>query len=109
MKKKEEITTLTTALHEFGLSRAEAIGVVSEAVKESSSVHSLSKKKDNSLLIKVGLLLIAFPDPTISDLVGTFLISAGLVQKKIKRSSLHMEDVPATFQEIIKNLQTTRR
>ena len=107
--KKEELKTLTTALHEFGLSREEAIKIVSEAVRESRSVENLSKKKDTSLLIKVGLLLIAFPDPTISDIAGTLLVSAGLIQKRIKHSQLHMEDVPSTFQEMVKSLQTVRK
>jgi len=107
--KKEEIKTLTDALHELSLNREEAAKIVSEAVRESHSVENLSKKGDTSLLIKVGLLLIAFPDPTISDLVGTLLVSAGLVQKRIKHSRLYMEDIPGTFQGIIKNLQSVRR
>jgi hypothetical protein len=107
--RKEELETVIAALHELGLNREEAEKVISEAIRESHSVENLSKKKDNSLLIKVGLLLIAFPDPTISDLAGTLLISAGLVQKRLKRQTLYMEDVPATFQEIIKSLQTVRK
>jgi len=93
----------------LGLTREEAIRLVNDAVNDSRSIENLSKKRDNSLLIKVGLLLLAFPDPTISDLAGTLLISAGLIQKKIKRSALHIEDVPATFQDIMKNLQTIKR
>ena len=107
--KEEELKTVVDALQELGLNREEASKVVSEAVRESHLAGNLSKKKDTSLLIKVGLLLIAFPDPTISDLVGTLLVSAGLIQKRIKRSTLHMEDVPGTFQELVKNLQTVRK
>lgn len=107
--KKEELKTLTEALHEWGLSYEESAKIVTEAAKESHSIENLSKKKDSSLLIKVGLLLIAFPDPTISDLAGTLLVSAGLIQKKIKHSTLHMEDVPATFQGIMKDLRMVRR
>ena len=107
--KKEEIKTLTVALRELGLNHEDVAKVISSAVKESRSVENLSKKKDTSLLIKVGLLLIAFPDPTISDLLGALLVSAGLLQNKIKRSTLHIEDVPDTFQGVIKNLQIVRR
>jgi len=106
--KTEELKPLIAALHELGLNREEAVKIVSEAVRESHSVESLSKKKDTSSLVKIGLLLIAFPDPTISDLVGTLLVSAGLIQTKIKRSALHIEDVPDAFQEVIKNLQVVR-
>jgi hypothetical protein len=107
--KKEELKTVADALHDLGLNHEEAVKVISEAVRESHSVENLSKKKDTSLLIKVGLLLIAFPDPTISDLVGTLLVSAGLIQTKIRRSTLHMEDIPDTFQGLIKNLQAVRK
>lgn len=107
--RKEELETVIAALHELGLNREEAVKIVSEAIRESHSVENLSKKKDTSLLIKVGLLLIAFPDPTISDLAGTLLISAGLLQKRIKRQTLHLEDVPDTFQGVIKSLQAVRR
>lgn len=106
---KEDLKTVANALHELGLNREEAAKVVREAVKEANSAENLSKKRDNSLLIKVGLLLIAFPDPTISDLAGTLLVSAGLIQNRIKHSTLHLEDVPDTFQGIIKNLQTVRK
>ena len=107
--KEEELKTVVDALQELGLNREEASKVVSEAVRESHLAGNLSKKKDTSLLIKVGLLLIAFPDPTISDLVGTLLVSAGLIQKRIKHSRLYVEDAPDTFQGIIKNLQTVRK
>ena len=107
--KKEEIKTLTAALQELGLNHEDAVKVISEAVKESHSVENMSKTSGNSLLIKVGLLLIAFPDPTISDILGTLLVSAGLIQTKIKRSTLHIEDVPETFQGIIENLKMVRR
>jgi hypothetical protein len=107
--RKEELEIVIATLHERGLNREEAAKVISEAIRESHSVENLSKKKDTSLLIKVGLLLIAFPDPTISDLVGTLLISAGLIQTKIRHSTLHVEDVPDTFQGVIKSLQAVRR
>jgi len=107
--KKEEIETFIAALHERSLNYEEAIKVVSDAVREVHSVKNLSKKKDTSLLVKVGLLLIAFPDPTISDLVGALLVSAGLIQTKIKHSALHIEDVHNTLHEVMKDLQTMRR
>ena len=107
--KKEEIEMFIAALHERGLNHEEAVKVVNEAIREAHLVKNLSKKKDTSLLVKVGLLLIAFPDPTISDLVGALLVSAGLIQTKIKRSELHMEDVHNTLHGVMKDLQTMRR
>ncbi|MEM2915303.1 MAG: hypothetical protein QXH91_07895, partial [Candidatus Bathyarchaeia archaeon] len=36
---------------------------------------------NGSRLIAAGIALIAFPDPTISDLVGAALVAAGLMKK----------------------------
>jgi len=58
---------------------------------------------------KILLLLIAFPDSTIGDLLGMLLLSVGLLQIKIEHSTLFMEDPPYTFQKIIKNLLIIKR
>jgi hypothetical protein len=41
--------------------------------------------------------LIAFPDPTISDIVGSLMVAAGLIQEGIERRTLRVEDVYKTF------------
>ena len=59
-------------------------------------------------MTKIGLALIAFPDPTISDVVGGFLVAAGTVQEAVRRRSLYMEDVPETLKHMLKDLQSAR-
>lgn len=72
------------------------------------ATRKLWRSKNKSMLIKVGLALIAFPDPTISDVVGGVLVAAGTVQEGIRRQSLHMEDIPKSFQETLKVFQSTK-
>jgi len=96
--------TIATVLQELGLSYEETLEVMKGLAKDSRYVERLWKKGDETKLIKIGLALIAFPDPTISDILGTLLVSAGLIQAKMKRSALHVEDVYKTFQDVNRNL-----
>ena len=73
-------------------------------VGELRSTQKLWKRGSNSFLIKAGLALIAFPDPTISDVVGSALIAAGVIQLKMRNSKLHVEDVYKTFPKVMKEL-----
>jgi len=96
--------TIATVLQELGLSYEETLEVMKGVAKDSHYVKRLWKKGDETRLVKIGLALIAFPDPTISDILGTLLVSAGLIQAKMKRSALHVEDVYKTFQDVNRNL-----
>lgn len=97
-------------LRELGLSYEEAVNVINEVAKETRSVRHLWKKGDKSSLIKIGLYLIAFPEPTpLSETLGAAVLSAGIIQKKAGWFSLGIEDVYHTFQEVRRDLQTIRR
>jgi hypothetical protein len=69
----------------------------------------LWRKGNNSILIKLGLALIAFPDPTISDIIGTVLVAAGTVQMGIRRRTVYVEDVYKTFHGTLKDMWTIKR
>ncbi len=71
---------------------------------ELHSTQKLWKQGNKSILVKAGLALIAFPDPTISDIVGSAMVAAGLIQMKIRNSALHVDDVHKTFPRVMKEL-----
>lgn len=73
-------------------------------VAELKSTQKLWRTDNSSALVKLGLLLIAFPDPTVSDIVGAGLVAAGLIQIKMRNSALHMEDVYKTFPTVLREL-----
>jgi hypothetical protein len=50
------------------------------------------------------MALILFPDPTISDVVGTAMVAAGLVHDRIRRSGLYLEDVYKTYPRLLREL-----
>ena len=108
--KPEELETIVIALRELGLSYDETVKLMGGVTKDAKSLRSLWGKpgaggQKNSRLIKLGVSLIAFPIPTIGikKSLGAMLITAGLVQEKIKH--IHVADVYSTFQDVNRELQ----
>jgi nitrogen regulatory protein PII len=107
--KPEELKNVAVMLRELGLSYDETLVAVRGVAKDSHFVGRLWREDDKGRLVKIGLALIAFPDPIVTDVIGAILVSAGVIQAKIKRSTLHVEDVYETFPKLIKELQTSKR
>jgi len=104
-----ELKSLVDVLRELGLSYEEITDVMNGVAKEVRSVRHLWKKGNSSWLVKIGLALIAFPDPTISDILGAVFLSAGVIQERMRRYTLNIEDVYNTFHGVMRDLQTIKR
>jgi hypothetical protein len=61
----------------------------------------------DSCLIRAGITLIAFPAPIISDLVGSAIVAAGLVKRRLKQPT--MADVYVEFTDTVKSLERIRQ
>lgn len=108
--KPEELKNMALVVRELGLSYQETLGAMSGVTKDLGSVKRLWKTGDESKLIKIGLALITFPEPTpISETLGAFVLSLGLIQKKRSQSTLHIDDVYNTFQEVLRGLHTVNK
>jgi len=107
--KPEELKNVSVMLRELGLSYEETLDAMRRVARDSHFVGRLWRDGEKARLVKIGLALIAFPDPTVTDIIGTVLVSAGIIQAKIKRSTLHIEDVYKTFPKLIKGLQISKR
>jgi hypothetical protein len=107
--KTDEIKTVVNALNELSESYTDLAQTMKETAKEAKTTKQLWRTKNKSMLIKVGLALIAFPDPTISDVVGAALVAAGTVQMGIKRQTVYVEDVFKTFQDTMKELRNKKQ
>jgi hypothetical protein len=78
--------------------------------KDVNNAQKLWRGEQKSKLIKIAITLITFPEPTpISETIGAAVLTAGLIQKKIKQSTLHVEDVYKTFQEVNKDILKIRQ
>jgi len=104
--KMEELKNVVDSLCELGLSYEESLDAMSGVAKELRSASLLWRKDDKSKLIKLGLTLIAFPEPTpISEILGAVVLSVGIIQTKMRQSTLHIEDVYNTFRGVITDLR----
>jgi|YelNatPaOPRAMG01_1025707.scaffolds.fasta_scaffold04083_10 hypothetical protein len=102
--KTEDLKALTMSVKELSESYTDLLGAMKGTAKEARETKKLWRKGNNSILIKAGLALIAFPEPAISDILGTALIAAGTVQMGIRHRTIYLEDIYKTFQKTFKEL-----
>lgn len=100
--------TLVDAVNELSESYADLAQALKGTTREVKTTKKLWRNGHRSWLIKVGLALIAFPDPTISDVVGSLMVAAGVVQEGVKRQTLHVEDVHKAFQDTFREVRNTK-
>jgi hypothetical protein len=105
----EDLKALTQAAQELSLSSEETANAIHGFSDELRCTRRLWKQGKRPILIQIGIALIAFPDPTISDVLGAAFIAAGLIQLKMRNSALHVEDVYKTFPKVVKELSTIKQ
>jgi hypothetical protein len=106
--KTEDAKTIGTAVNELSKCYADLIQTMKDTTREVRGTRKLWRSGNNSMLIKIGLALIAFPDPTISDVVGSILVAAGTVQSGIRKRSLYVDDIFKTFKKTLQEMRDTK-
>ncbi|MCJ7560232.1 hypothetical protein MUO79_06395 [Candidatus Bathyarchaeota archaeon] len=106
--KSEEFKALTASVKELSKDRAELANSLNGAAKVAKATKQLWKSGNKPLLIKAGLALIVFPEPIVSDALGTFLLAAGTVQEGIRRQAVYVDDLPKAFQSAMKDLKAAK-
>jgi hypothetical protein len=108
----KELGKLTASVNEATKTHIEIHSDVTQSMKATQksvgSVTNLSKSGHKNYLIKAGMALIIFPEPIVSDVLGTSLIAAGLIQEGIKRNSIYLDDLPKAFKSAMGNLKTAK-
>jgi len=111
--KRQEAKDLADSINQLSLNREETGNIINSAMRgyasELHSAQKLWKKGSNPALIKAGLALIAFPDPIVTDIIGSAMVVAGLIQLKMRNSAVHIEDLYKTFPEILKELGSIKQ
>jgi hypothetical protein len=106
--KPEEAKNATKALNELSESYIEVISAIKGTANAAGSTKKLWREGNKSRLIKIGLSLIVFPEPTpISETIGACFIAAGAVQKGIKSRAIYLEDITKTFRNTLKDVMET--
>jgi hypothetical protein len=104
--KTDEMKVAINALNELNESYVDFIQAMKGTIKEVKTTKHLWRDKNKSRLVKLGLALIVFPEPTpISETIGTILVAAGAVQQGIRRRNLYADDVYKTFQNTLKEIR----
>jgi hypothetical protein len=106
--KPEQVKTATKALNELSESYVDLIGAVKGTAKTAEATKKLWREGNKSRLIKIGVSLIVFPEPTpISETIGACFIAAGAVQKGIKSRAIYLEDITKTFKNTLQDVLET--
>jgi hypothetical protein len=104
----EQAKTATKTLKELNESYADLYGAVKSTGRDAEAAKKLWREGNKSRLIRIGVALVLFPEPTpISATVGACLVAAGAVQKGIQSRAVYLEDVTKTFKNTLKDVLET--
>lgn len=96
--KTDEMKTIVDALKELNESYVDLLQAVKGAIKVVKPARKMWRVGNESRLLKLGLALIVFPEPTpISETIGTCLMAAGALQKAIRSRAIYVEDCTKPF------------
>ena len=108
--KAEQIKTATKALKELSEDYIDLHDAVKGTANAVGATKKLWREGNKSRLIKIGLSLVVFPEPTpISETVGACFIAAGAVQKGIQSRAIYLEDITKTFKNTLHDVLETSR
>ena len=107
----EKKRAILSSVSELSESYSDLIQTLKGTTQQVRDTKKLWNSGNKSKLIKLGLALIIFPEPTpVSETIGAFLIASGVVQQGIRRRDIYVEDVLKTFRNTmseVKNMQLT--
>ena len=93
---RKDLNTLIRSMRELSTAYKRTGETMTGSAQEMKSARDLwARGRGGSMppLVKFGLALIAFPDPTISDAVGFCMVGFGLAYSKVKPPPIYVEDV----------------
>jgi hypothetical protein len=106
--KMEHLKATRKALTEMNESYIDLLRETKETSRSVQTAKQLWRTGYKSKLIKIGVALVVFPEPTpISETVGACFIAAGAVQKAVRNRAMFMEDVKKTFQRTLNEISAT--
>src|SRR3989304_2545352 len=98
--KVKEAKTAAKALSELNESYGELFSAIRGTADGAEASKRLWRAGNKSRLIKIGVALIVFPEPTpISEIVGACFVAAGGGQKGAQTKGTHVEDIKKTLKK----------
>ena len=106
--KPEQAKTAAKALNELNESYIDLLGAIKGTADTAEATKKLWRGGNKSRLMKIGVALIMFPEPTpISETVGACFVAAGAVQRGIQNRAIYLEDITKTFKNTLKDVLET--
>jgi hypothetical protein len=106
--KPEQAKIASKALNELSESYIDLLGAIKSTANTAAASKTLWREGNKSRLIKIGVALVVFPEPTpISETIGACFIAAGAVQKGIRNRALYLEDITKTFKNTLRDVLET--
>ncbi len=106
MEKTKTAIKSLTAVGNYG---KELCNVMNDVTNQAETTKKVFHEGNKSKLIKLGVALIVFPEPTpISEIVGGSLVAAGMIKKGIQKQSTFAEDIGKDFKKALKDLSLTK-
>lgn len=101
----EKVKAAAKAVDELSESYGDVFGALRGAACGAEAAKKLWRAGNKSRLIKLGIALIVFPDPSpVTECVGACFVAAGAVQKGIQNRALFLEDVTKTFGNTLRDV-----
>src|SRR4030065_142475 len=91
-RRMEQLKTTRKVLTEMNESYLDLLRATKETARDIHATQQLWRAGNKSRLIKIGIALVVFPEPTpTSEIVGACFIAAGGIQEDIKNRRLFAE------------------
>jgi hypothetical protein len=105
----EDAKIKAKALTELAENQKDLYNQLKGVSREVSATKRLWREGDKSKLIKIGVTLVLFPEPTpISETIGACFIAAGAIHKGIRSRCIYVDDIKKTFQSTLKEVHATK-
>lgn len=107
--KMENAKTVAKAVRELSESYSDLFYALHGTLSNVETAKKLWRAGNKSKLIKIGVALIVFPDPSpVTECIGACFLAAGVIQKRIRARSLFLEDVLQAFKDTFRTIRTAR-
>jgi hypothetical protein len=108
--KVQKTKTSETYLGELSESYGDLLSSLKDTINEVKTTKKLWHGENRSKLIKLGVALIVFPEPTpISETVGACFVAAGMIREGVRNRSIYVEDIGKTLQNTMKEVLATKQ
>lgn len=107
--KVEEAKALAKSVNAIAEGQKELCRAIADTGSHAATTKKLFREANKSKLIKLGIALIVFPEPTpISEMVGGSLVAAGAVKQGIQNRAAFADDIGRDFKKALKDLSITK-